>query len=217
MQIETKNSKGETIHRNPVFVDIETTGLSIAKSEIIEIAFIEQLPEGSLHEFEWKLPLIRPEDADPKALEINGYDADVWAKEAQPRLHVYGNLQSMWAGKILVGSAPAFDYMFLHRDFQKYLNTSPRFHYKPLDVTMLGYAYLGKVLSLEALYKELGGAPIQAHRALNDCRMAYFCYKQLTMRAEASRNLAETFMTKANETSMTFEQYKESILKNDDD
>ncbi len=71
-----------------VFYDIETSGLSPNKHDIIQIAAIAFSVESEkwveLEEFEIKIEFDL-EKADPEALENNCYNKEVWEKEAIPQ------------------------------------------------------------------------------------------------------------------------------------
>lgn len=70
--------------KNRIWVDTETTGLDPNKHEIIEIAILREsvLPGGGgaiVESWSTKIAPTRIEDAEPKALEVNGYDKERWA------------------------------------------------------------------------------------------------------------------------------------------
>jgi DNA polymerase III epsilon subunit-like protein len=65
-----------------VFVDVETSGVSSKKHEIIQLAAVRVNPTFSGYRtFEVKLQFDHAK-ADPQALAMNSYDAAVWEKEA---------------------------------------------------------------------------------------------------------------------------------------
>ena len=64
------------------FVDLETGGLSSKRHPIIQIAAVTvDLPFASYRPFERKIRFDLTQ-ADPQALAMNSYDADLWAREA---------------------------------------------------------------------------------------------------------------------------------------
>ncbi len=65
-----------------VFVDVETSGVSPKKHEIIQLAAVRVNPSFSGYRtFEVKLQFDHAK-ADPQALAMNSYDAELWEKEA---------------------------------------------------------------------------------------------------------------------------------------
>ena len=64
-----------------VFVDTETTGLDHTKHEMLEIAIVV-IENGEKTTIERKIKPTNLETAQPKALEVNGYNEEEWA-EAQ--------------------------------------------------------------------------------------------------------------------------------------
>ena len=66
---------------NLAFIDIETTGLSPLKHEIIEIGCVLVSPDLKvLEEFELKIKPENIEAADPLSLKINHYNERDWQK-----------------------------------------------------------------------------------------------------------------------------------------
>ena len=66
-----------------VYVDLETGGLDIEKSPIIQIAAVAVSQGRIVDEYECKLRF-DPECADAEALRLNSYNADVWSQKAVP-------------------------------------------------------------------------------------------------------------------------------------
>ena len=65
------------------FLDTETTGLDRYKNEIIELALIIIEDGERTVEQSWKLKPRRIETASDYALQLNGYDKEVWDKEGK--------------------------------------------------------------------------------------------------------------------------------------
>ena len=62
------------------FVDVETTGLDPVRHELLELAAV-RVDRHTLEPLDHVSVKVRPErlaDADPKALEVNGYSDDAW-------------------------------------------------------------------------------------------------------------------------------------------
>ena len=64
------------------FIDLETTGLYPETHEIIEVAAIKVLPDGTTQTFYSKVHANKMGLASPKALEINGYNVKDWKNAA---------------------------------------------------------------------------------------------------------------------------------------
>ena len=94
-----------------VFIDLETTGLSAAFHEILEVAMVA--PTRDLDR-EWVVKPRHIEDAAPKALEINRYHERLEGREdAVGESEMLQGLLPLLVGCDLVGSNPSFDEGFL--------------------------------------------------------------------------------------------------------
>lgn len=165
-----------------LFVDVETTGLDPLKHELIEIAAIRTTFDG-LHikeSFEAKLRPQHLERAEPKALEVNGYNEVEWAPERciAPE-SVVKTLASMAANAVLVGHNISFDENFLVALYTSQGLPSP-FGYHKVDTVALAWPFFvnGTLsgLNLSKLCAYLGVPTIPNHRAASDvsaCRKAY--------------------------------------------
>lgn len=118
-------------------VDIETTGLDPQKHEIIEIAV--KTPAGLFHS------LVKPmklETAEPKALEMNGYNKDPGRWDDAPTMdQVMPKVMAHMAGHIMVGHNVSFDKGFLevaHK--QVYGKGLPFYH--TFDTVVLGMEHV---------------------------------------------------------------------------
>ncbi len=133
--------------------DIETSGLDPEENEIIQFAAIAESPEGELLEtFERKIEFSE-ELADPKALALNHYDAEVWKAEAVSRLafckdftaflrpyrgvhRVSGSGRPYSIAQLSGYNAAAFDVKFLQQHFKDHQAFLPC-DYRVLDVMQL--------------------------------------------------------------------------------
>lgn len=156
------------------FLDLETTGLDASKHEILEVG----LRKVDCHTLRPVAPcvslLVRPErieDADARALEVAGYDADAWKDAVEPRIALQA-IAPLLEGAMLGGHNPAFDWGFLEAHYRKYGLRVPRMRYHRVDTVALAWPLLsaGKVrsLSLDALCEHFGLARPSPHRALAD-------------------------------------------------
>src|SRR5688572_23974786 len=119
-------------NHNFAFIDIELTGLNLARHEIVEIGCVLTTPELKIiEEFELKIKPERIEDADPVSLKISHYDEKKW-KSAYTLEEAMKILADKVKDSIMVGHNVAFDSGFLEAAFGKtgVLNT---LHYHKLD------------------------------------------------------------------------------------
>lgn len=83
-----------------VFVDVETTGLDPERHELLEVAAVRVHPH-TLEPLDHASARVRPgrlADANPRALEVNGYTDEAWrdavthrhARAMEPALHRLG-------------------------------------------------------------------------------------------------------------------------------
>jgi DNA polymerase III epsilon subunit-like protein len=168
------------------FIDVETTGLSWKKHEIVELAAIRVRLDT--WETEGTLDLkVRPEHihtAEPKALELNGYDPEKW-KGAYSLGAVLEQLSPLLQGAIPAGHNVKFDLAFIEAAWERGVAFRPSdLNYHTLDTCSLAMPlYInGKVNSVELgdVYRCLFGheQPDQ-HRALSDCRASMEIAKAL--------------------------------------
>lgn len=120
-----------------VYLDTETTGLDFMVHDVVEIAWA--VNDADIQSY---VPVHSLANADPKALEINGY----WKRE----LHTKEQTHRSWGDYLLrdlrdatlVGSNPSFDAAFLRRKLGVAV-----WHYRLLDIS----AYAAGVLKLDDL------------------------------------------------------------------
>jgi DNA polymerase III epsilon subunit-like protein len=163
-----------------VFLDCEFGGLDPELHDITEIGVIvtdERLAE--LGEREWKVAA-RAERITPTSIEISGYDAAVWAKEAVPVRQALSELAAMLPKNCKVvpaGQNVRMDVMFLERAYKNCGIAWP-FDYHVIDLATLFYAWSlvagekVEALSLRQAATRAGLAQNKvAHRALADARL----------------------------------------------
>jgi len=178
-------------HHNLAFIDLETTGLSPERHEIIEIGIIlaKQTPrEGKgplveiIEELELKVSPEHIEDADPQALKINGYDRDKWS-DAISLGKAMETVRDETKDAILVGQNVSFDWVFLEKAFAK-TGIQNKMHYHRIDLMSMAFAKLyndpkAQRFSLRELCLYFGVKNEKAHSALSDIRATYEVYKKL--------------------------------------
>ncbi len=163
----------EPLSSLPIAVlDIETTGLNVARDRLLSAAALhyrgagrEQTPPLDL--------LIHPGIPIPKrSTQIHGItDADV--AFAPPFALIWSTLQTYWQGRVLVGHNIAFDLAVLRHEAER-----ARLPFRPpsavLDVCLL-YAGLRPrrpQISLEHVAEDLGIALSRRHQAIGDAEAA---------------------------------------------
>lgn len=168
---------------NLAFIDIETTGLSLAKHEIIQIGCVLTTPElRVIEEFELKIKPERIKDADKLSLKISHYDALNWedAKSLKDGMKI---LSKKTKDCIMVGHNVAFDSGFLEYAFTL-TGTINSMHYHKLDTISIAWAKLHRDpklehFSLRELCVRFGIKNVRAHSALSDARATFELYKKL--------------------------------------
>lgn len=166
--------------------DIETTGLDPLKHEIIEIGCIIFDSETLEGEFciDIKLHPERIEDADAKALEVNGYTKEKWNHpltfSQKDGLEFFAKATE---GCHFMAHNVTFDWSFIEASFKRH-GVEHTFNYHHLDTLSMCYARIPhhKVASwsLKTLCTFLGIPPEpKVHTALNGATCAYEVYKTL--------------------------------------
>jgi CRISPR-associated protein Cas2 len=170
--------------RNLCFIDLEFTGLDLSKHEILSIAcvLVDPMKLEVLSEKEWKIKLEHPECIDPQAKELIEYEKQDWSN-AIPLSNALNGLNEFANYATLVGFNIAFDWSFLHRDFEK-TQIKPRIDYHMLDIMSLAYLNFRnkkqpKKLSLRAVAQRLAISVSDTHGALTDAKATYEIYKKL--------------------------------------
>jgi DNA polymerase III epsilon subunit-like protein len=176
------------------FCDTETGGLDFLEHELLQIAVVKaihpkddpaniQLLEGGCRE--WKIKPTKP--VDPAAAALNGYDPEVWEREARPLDEVMLEFLPFIEWTNFGGQNPHFDKGFLTEACRKCDLPWPRMQgYRLIAVEMLAWPLLlnDKIENVkqETLMKYfgLGG---QSHDALDDIRNSIEIYKRLVKHA----------------------------------
>jgi hypothetical protein len=134
-----------TLSHSRVVNDTETTGLSL-EHDVWEVALA--VGEGPVNTFQLPHSL---RNADPKALELNGYFSRFVGWERVSRLADY-DIPRWLEGKTLIGANPAFDAYRLERRWGR----AP-WHYRLIDVESMAVSVLdlGRPLGLKGLVEYL--------------------------------------------------------------
>ena len=171
------------------FCDTETTGLEPRNPHyIIQLAYIkvEHTSATELREIktkEMKLQLPPGVVVPPDVARMNGYDPEVWAKEAIPREEAIDTFLKDLTGSSFGGQNPCFDYRHIDEELFRQRRTWPRMaNYSLFSVDgmarplmLAGHVKNVKQETLCAFFN-LG---TQTHDALDDIRQAVEIYKRL--------------------------------------
>jgi DNA polymerase-3 subunit alpha (Gram-positive type) len=166
------------------FLDTETTGLKAWNygkpfHEIIELALIIVENGETTFKKSYKFHPLRFHTADPKALEVCGYDPKVWEEEA---LHwnktSIKNLAKKLEGSVIVGHNVSFDMNFLKalfKDFGVKNKFPPTLDTRALAKMVWGFTDLRMDYIRENVDEMIteGG-----HRALKDTEDCVFIYNK---------------------------------------
>lgn len=170
-----------------LWVDTETTGLIPRKHEIIEIAILTEtvLPGGGgtiTESWSTKIRPARIEEAEPKALEVNGYRAEEWAGAPTFDEVAADIAKRLASSTVICGHNVSFDIGFIEGAFDR-LGQKVRMPYHKVDTVTLGYVVWnadpenpGPGLSLDKLRRLLGISLSGSHTALKDAEDARIVY-----------------------------------------
>ena len=162
-----------------VFVDVETTGLDPDHHELIEVAAVRVHPHTlePLDHLSLRVVPDRLGDADPRALEVNGYNDADW-RDAVSLGNALRRLAPLLEGAVVAGHNVAFDWAFLVRGFARTGVPLPPVDYHRVDTASLAWPLVSGAetasLSLDAVCAALGLSRPSPHRAtiMNQCRMS---------------------------------------------
>ena len=160
-----------------VVFDLETTGTSFYKDNVVEISAIKMLDGKVREEFS---SLINPGRSIPYyASQVNGITDDMVA-EAPTFDEVLIDFIEFAGNLPLVGhNIHAFDMKFINRDCKKFYGAVPDNDY--VDTLKIARKMLPQLShhTLTDLADYYGISTAGAHRALNDCKMNQRVYEEL--------------------------------------
>ncbi len=168
------------------FLDTETTGLkawNYGKTfhEIIELALIIVEDGETTFKKSYKFHPRRIENADLKALEINGYDPKIWEEEALEWTEAsVNNLAKRLEGTVVVGHNIRFDMDFLKALFRDF---GVRYKFPPtLDTRALAKMVWGfSDLRMDYIRENVDNMTTAGgHRALKDTEDCVFIYSKFS-------------------------------------
>lgn len=163
-----------------VWLDTETTGLDPLENDIIEFAAVRDDTGESL---EMKIWPDRPENANPRALEINGYSVEAWEEagavtmeEAAPKIAAF--LHNV----ILGGQNVSFDEDFIKAALKTH-KVETRIGYHKLDTVTLALVHIRPLgirsVSLHTICNVLGISNEGEHTAMADVLRTQAVYQAL--------------------------------------
>lgn len=180
--------------RDLIVVDCETTGLDVNKHHVLEVAAINVTTGDELY-FVPALPAGALDEADGKALKINGYfTRDVYAHrlDANTAETYWDQLWDWLDGNTLAGSNPTFDAAMLNR--AQHWNGGGRttrrqspWHHRLADLAAYAAGSIGieptKLPGLEVICRTLHIENLAPHSAMGDARATAECFRMLTDKA----------------------------------
>ena len=161
-----------------VVLDIETTGTSLEKDEIIEIGALKVESGAVTEEFSM---LIRINGEIPVEIQkLTGITEQELQSMGRPLEEVLEKLFEFVGNRIIVGYNVAFDYNFIRAACRK-MKLEMRLGTASRDTLALSRRKIKGVGSyqLEVLMKHLGYEVSNAHRALADCYLTWQLYQKL--------------------------------------
>jgi DNA polymerase III epsilon subunit-like protein len=162
------------------WIDTETTGLSADKNDIIEFYGVNEGTGAELHLY---IHPERPENAHPKALEVNGYTEEAWkANGAIQMTEALPQISAFLVDVILAGQNVSFDERFIKATMGRH-GDETRIGYHKLDTVSLSIATLRPLgirsVSLHNVCKVLGVTNEGEHTAKADVRRTRAVYRAL--------------------------------------
>ena len=161
-----------------VVLDIETTGTSLEKDEIIEIGALKVESGAVTEEFSM---LTRINGEIPVEIQkLTGITEKELQSMGRPLEEVLEKLFEFAGNRIIVGHNVTFDYNFIRAACRK-MKLEMRLGTASRDTLALSRRKIKGVGSyqLEALMKHLGYEVSNAHRALADCYLTWQLYQKL--------------------------------------
>ncbi|MBI3290029.1 3'-5' exonuclease [Candidatus Microgenomates bacterium] len=175
-----------------LFIDLEFSGLDPRIHEILEVGAIVVDPTTLeiKKEYEVKTKPLHIENADPKALDINGYKKEDW-ENAVEISEALNNLNQIAPNGMIVGWNVAYDCMFLDMAYRNN-NIKPAFDYHKIDILALGWKYalthpeIADV-KLSGFCKHFGIDRKNAHTAMADIKATYEVFIRLISQNQAEK------------------------------
>jgi len=175
----------EFLQRPLAITDVETTGLDFKIHEIIELGLlvVNQKTLEVVDEFETKIKPANIETAEPKALQLNGYNEQDWVN-ALDLGYVMGVYSKKTREAIFLAHNVTFDWSFIFEAFRK-TNAANLMDYHRVDLFTCAWAKASRLpglkkFNLDELCKYFGIPPEPVpHRAINGVRNELKVLKKL--------------------------------------
>lgn len=183
--------------RRKCLIDVETTGFSYVKNQILEVGMLIIEDDEIIAEKEIKIKSNNDYEISEAALQSNNINLEEHNKVALDEADALDemiefldkNLIDKDKSYIIIGQNVDFDINFLSRLFKKY-SKSEEFKkyigYRKLDIMQVALFQVqrGKIelesLALDSIIAALEiKMPKERHRALCDCKLEFETYKQL--------------------------------------
>lgn len=163
------------------FIDIETTGFSTKKHEMIEFAALKHYPaDDTVEALEYRLLPKHIETASPKALEVNGYSEKAWS-DAVELGDVIGEIVEFLRGSVIIGHNIRFDTGFVKVAAKEH--DAGRLPFHTIDTIPLCKEALGpeglEKFDLGSVCDFLGISSMNAHTAMADVVRTKLVFDQL--------------------------------------
>lgn len=174
---DTKGKRLSYYNGEYIVFDLETTGLSPAADEIVEISGIKVLENTAVKEFS---TLVNPGiPISPAAARVNGI-TDEMVRHAPPLAEALGNFLDFAGDRVLVGhNIHTFDMVFLRAGAARKLGRDiPNDYVDTLYLARNCLPFLTRHRLVDVA-EHFGIATDGAHRALADCHMNLQCYIEL--------------------------------------
>lgn len=182
---QIKNPSQNFRDRDLIFIDLETTGLSVLEHEILEIGALKvenKRPFKVLEELEIKIKPKNLEKADKTALKIVGFSEEEW-KDAIDLEEGLKLLEKFGEGGVLAGYNVSFDWAMLNKAYFNLGKVEP-FYYQRVDVMSMAFDKLQnqqklKRFSLGEVARFFDIKQDSYHRALADIKITHEVFKKL--------------------------------------
>ena len=167
---------------NLMFIDFETGGLDPMTHDITQAAYVLTDKTGTTVLEEYCDKIIPKRPVDPRAAEINGYNAEKWAAEGVDLSVAMMRIQKASQDAIFVAHNATFDWDF-YKEARRITRTRWNgSNHKWCTMTLampLMRSGMIENLKLQTLAAYFGIDPGEAHTALSDARTCWEIFKRL--------------------------------------
>jgi DNA helicase II / ATP-dependent DNA helicase PcrA len=149
-----------------IVFDVETTGFSVSKDEVVEIAairLVEGKPQAEFHAYIANTVSVGDSE------QIHGYSDRFLAEKGRPAKDVFCEFFKFVGNSMLVGHNVGFDIKMVTAQAQKAGITAPKLQWE--DTLDIANRFIeSDRYNLEALAKHLNLAHLPSHKAMDDVR-----------------------------------------------